>query len=259
MTGIADFFSLHRKFLIYNLVIRNLKVRYRKSVFGFLWTLLVPAAMALVYVFIFKNIARVGGENYALFVVVSIVPWTFFSTALLTGTESLISNFNILSKVPISVSAFPFAETCSAFMNLIFSLPILVIAMAYFGVFPMQQWLILPLIFALLFIQTYALSFILSVSNVYLRDVRHLVSILVQIWMYMTPVLYTKDLIPPEYLKWFYLNPLFFVFDSLHGAAIQGQWPTQLALVHMISWSFLLIGIAYVVNLKLKYRVVEKI
>ena len=238
---------------------RNLKVRYRKSIFGFLWTLLVPAAMALVYVFVFKYIARIGGPSYALFILSTVIPWTFFSTSLLTGTESLVNNFGILSKVPIAISVFPLSETCSAFVNLLFSMPILLSVAMFFDVYPTWSWTLLPFIFLLLFLQTFALAVILAISNVYLRDVRHLVTIIVQIWMYLTPVLYNIDLIPPEFLHWFYLNPLFFVFDSVHTIFIMGGFPSKFAFMHMFGWSIGLILMAYFVNQVYRSRLVEKL
>ncbi len=78
MTEIAKFFSLHRKYLLYNLLMRNLKVRYRKSFFGFLWTLIVPMTMTLVYYFVFQYIAKMGDDRFAIFLLTGIIPWTFF-------------------------------------------------------------------------------------------------------------------------------------------------------------------------------------
>jgi len=126
MKGLFEFYCLHRKFLLFNLVIRNLKIRYRKSVLGFFWTLLVPAAMALVYYFVFSFVVRVNIDKYLLFVMVGLMPWMFISMAISTSTESLVINFNILSKVPIAYQAFPLAEVVSGMINFILSFVVLV-------------------------------------------------------------------------------------------------------------------------------------
>jgi ABC-type polysaccharide/polyol phosphate export permease len=259
MSEFGQFFCLHRKFLIYNLVFRNLKVRYRKSIFGFLWTLLVPAAMTLVYVFVFKYIARMGGETYAVFILSGVIPWTFFATALATGTESLVNNFSILSKVPITISAFPLSDTVASFVNLILSLPVMLLAGLVFGIYPSWSWLSLPLIFGLLFLQAYSLALILAMANVFLRDVRHLVGIAIQIWMYLTPILYAATLIPADKYHWFYLNPLFGIFDSIHGAFLEGQWPASSNVIHMSAWTGVLVLTAFVINERFKYTLVEKL
>ncbi len=259
MTELAKFFSLHRKFLLYNLLMRNLKVRYRKSVFGFLWTLIVPLTMTLVYYFVFQYIAKMGDDKFAIFLLVGVIPWTFFSTAFATGTDSLVNNFGILSKVPISATAFPLAETCSAFINLILSLPILLGAALFFGVQPALSWLLLPLLYGILFFITYALAFIAAVANVYLRDVRHLVGIGIQIWMYMTPILYSAERIPEHLRVWFYANPFFVLFDSFHRTILKGEWVGPVQFAHMAGWMFALLTFAFLLNQQVRFKIVEKI
>jgi len=259
VTELAKFFSLHRKFLLYNLLMRNLKVRYRKSFFGFLWTLIVPMTMTLVYYFVFQYIAKMGDEKFAIFLLSGVIPWTFFSTAFMTGTDSLVNNFGILSKVPISATAFPLAETCSAFINFLLSLPVLVLAGVYFGVYPQWSWLALPALFAILFIMVYALAYIAAVANVYMRDVRHLVGISIQIWMYMTPILYASERIPEHLKPYFWLNPMFGIFDSIHKTFLAGIFPEPLVWAHMIGWTVVLFLFAFILNLKVRYHIVEKI
>lgn len=259
MNELGQFFCLHRRFLVYNLVVRNLKVRYRKSFFGFLWTLIVPASMTLVYFFVFKYVARIGDEDYPLLLLSGIIPWTFFSTTLTTGTDALVNNFGILSKVPISISAFPLADACSSFVNFLLSLPALFIVAIVFRSYPQWSWLALPLIFFCLFLQSYSLALLLAVSNVYLRDVRHLVTIVIQIWLYLTPILYSTSMIPAAYRKWFYVNPLFAIFDSIHIVILKGNWPGPAEWGGIVGWTALMVILAFVVNLRFRFRLVERL
>ncbi len=259
MTELAQFFSLHRKFLLYNLLMRNLKVRYRKSIFGFLWTQIVPLTMTLVYYFVFQYIAKLGDDKFALFLLTGVIPWTFFSTALATGTDSLVNNFGILSKVPISSTAFPFADTCSAFINLLLSLPVLIGTAVFFGVYPTLSWFIAPVLLVFLFLQAYSMAFIAAVANVYFRDVRHLVGIAIQIWMYLTPILYATERIPVEYRAYCMINPLFYLFDSLHKTFMDGQLPASLAWIHITAWTTVLLLAAFFLNKRIRYKIVEKI
>lgn len=259
MTQVAQFFNLHRKYLLYNLLMRNLKVRYRKSIFGFLWTLIVPLTMTLVYYFVFQYIAKMGDDKFAIFLLTGVIPWTFFATAFSSGTDSLVNNFSILSKVPISASAFPLADTCSAFINLLFSLPVLFGAALVFGIYPAWAWFSLPILFASLFLMVYALAFIAAVANVYLRDVRHLVGIGIQIWMYLTPILYAVERIPEHLRAWFYLNPFFVLFDCFHKVILEGIWPNPQAWLHVLGWSLFLLAAAFVLYQQVRFKIVEKI
>jgi lipopolysaccharide transport system permease protein len=234
-------------------------VRYRRSYLGFMWTLAVPTAMALVYFFIFQKIAKIDIPNYSLLLIAGIVPWTFMSTSIATGTESLVNNFGILSKVPISYLAFPLAEVISGFINLVLSAPVLLLVCAMTGTVPGWSWLYIPVIYACLFLQAYGLSLFTAISYVYLRDIRHLVGIALQILLYLTPILYAKVLIPPEYLKWFYLNPMFTIFTSLHSVILENQLPSLIDTAHMVAWSVAIPLLSYLLYRVTRYSIVEKI
>lgn len=259
MTEIARFFCLNRKYLIYNLVKRNLKVRYRRSFFGFFWTLIVPASMTLVYLFMFRFIARINEPNYPFLILSCIIPWTFVSTTLLTGTDSLVNNFGILSKVPIATAAFPLSDAYSSFINLLLSLPILILSGLFFHIYPNWSWVLAPLLLAALFIQVYCLALVLSVANVFLRDVRHMVSIFVQIWMYLTPIVYTSEMIPEDKRWYFYFNPLFGIFDAIQSILYRGQWPSMVIVGHICLWTLMVFILAFFVNYRFRYKVVEKL
>lgn len=215
--------------------------------------------MALVYYFIFEKIAKIQVDNYGLLLICGVIPWTFFSVAVLTATESLVNNFGILNKVPIAFAAFPLAECISGFINLLLSLPVMFIACFATGIWPSLSWIMLPIIFACLFCQAYAFSLIFAISYVYLRDTKHLLSIAVQIWLYMTPILYADDLIPEKYHPLFYLNPLFSIFSAIHTIVLKQEWPRLLDTVHMLAVSLFLLASAHLIYQSTRYRLVERI
>lgn len=256
---LAELFCLNRRFLIFNLVVRNLKVRYRRSYLGFMWTLAVPTAMAMVYFFIFQKIARIEVPNYSLLLISGIIPWTFMSTSITSGTESLVNNFSLLSKVPIHFTAFPLAETVSGFVNLVLSTPVLFLVCYLTNTSPGSSWLALPVVYACLFIQAYGYSLIAAISYVYLRDVRHLVGIALQIWLYLTPILYAKSLIPPQYHDYFYLNPIFSLFTSMHSIVLENKMPPWTDLLHMVFCSIAILILSYVLFRSTRYSLVERI
>jgi ABC-type polysaccharide/polyol phosphate export permease len=223
------------------------------------WTLLVPTAMALVYFFIFDKIAKIQVPHYGLFLICGVIPWTFFSVAVLTSTESLVNNFGILNKVPIAFAAFPLAECTSDFINLLLSLPVLLAACLFEGLWPNTSWLILPVVYLCLFCQAYAFSLISAISYVYLRDTRHLLSIAMQIWLYMTPILYADNLIPEKYHPLFYINPLYSVFSSFHIVIIKQDFPPVFDILHLLGFSSVLLLVAGLLYRKTRYSLIERI
>jgi lipopolysaccharide transport system permease protein len=259
MTAVFDFFCLNRKFLVYNLVLRNLKLRYRKSTFGFLWTILAPAASACVYYFVFKSIIKIQVDNYLFFLFSGLIPWTFFSGSIVNGTESLVNNFSILNKVPMNICALPLAEVIAMFVNFALSFPVLVAIALMYGFWPGFHWLALIPVFAALFLQTYAIAMILSISYVYLRDLRHVVGILIQVWLYLTPVFYNDELVPEAYRPFLLLNPVFGIFRSIHKILLQQTLPSPDDLGLISLWTAALLVVAAMFYSFIKQDLVERI
>ncbi|MEK7691631.1 MAG: ABC transporter permease, partial [Bdellovibrionota bacterium] len=166
----GDLFCVGKKFLVFNLVARNLKVKYRRSVFGIFWTLLSPLAMATVFYFVFKIILQVTIPHYLVFVLSGMLPWTFFAQTVMEGLESIVGNGSLITKVPVPTHVFPFVGTVTNLITLVLALPILIlvaiISEAPIGGPPL---LLGVYVFALFFI-TYGVSLLAAVAFVYFRD-----------------------------------------------------------------------------------------
>lgn len=178
----VDLFCLGKKFLVFNIVSRNLKIKYRRSVFGVLWTLLAPLAMAVIYYFVFKIVLNIKLPNYQVFILSGVLPWAFFSQSILEGMESIVQNWSLVSKIPIPLQVFPWSCSVTNWVTLLMSLPILlgVAWLSGVGFHPAQAFILVY--FLALFLISYGISLILAVGFVYLRDLRHLTGILIQIW-----------------------------------------------------------------------------
>ena len=161
-----ELFCPYHKFLVYNLVRRNLLIKYRKSVLGFLWSLIVPASTALVYYLIFKFVMKVTVENYIIFILMGILPWSFFLSCIGGGLESLTGNHNLLNKIPLPLHALSLSECLSAMINFLFSIPILLIVGVIVQAPITWSYLYLPWFIFLLFLQCYAYSLILGIGYV---------------------------------------------------------------------------------------------
>jgi lipopolysaccharide transport system permease protein len=257
--GFKDFLCLNKKFLIYNLITRNLKLRYRKSYVGILWTMLIPAANAIVYNVVFEYIMKVQVPNYLLFLLSGLLPWAFFSNSLINGMESLVGNQSVLNKVPIPAYSFTLAETLTAFTNFLLALPVMGVMLFIFDVpFNIYQCFI-PVAILLLLLQAYGLSLILAYVFVYFRDLRHLLSIILQIWFYLTPILYSAKMIPAklEFVNW--INPVAPIFHLFHRAlGSEGVANDSLYIIPFV-WTAVILIVSLLVVRKFNQEVVESL
>ena len=241
----VDFFCFGKKFLVFNMISRNLKVKYRRSIFGFFWTLLGPLAMAAMYYFVFKVILNIQVPHYLVFILSGILPWTFFSQSLFEATESVVGSWGLVSKVPIPVQIFSYVSTLTNLSTLMLAIPVM-IAAAFLSGAPthlLKAFLVLPVLFLFLFLMTYSLGLILSVTFVYLRDLKHILGILLQLCFYGTPILYEDSMVPEKYRWLLDVNPLAPLFISIHKVLILGQLPEPKIQLLIVGW----VGIFYLV------------
>ena len=254
-----DLFCLGKKFLVYNLVGRNLKIKYRRSFFGFLWTLLVPLSMAAVYFCVFKLILKVSIPNYLVFILSGVLPWTFFAQTVMEGMESIVGNQGLITKVPVPLQVFPLVGTVTNMITFILSIPIMLGASLYWRI-PFGFHTLTIAYFSLcLFLVAYGFSTIFAITLVYLRDLRHILSILMQLWMYATPVIYRESMIPEEYRFMLYLNPVGMIFRGFHDALLEGTFSTPLTMGVSAAWTIIVVLTALLVQRALGKGLVEQL
>lgn len=218
--------------LIWELALKELKLRYKRSVLGFLWALLNPALMMLVLTLVFSTILRFGIPHYAIFLLSVLLPWTFFSQSLSYAVESIVTNGDLIKKIAVPKLVFPLAAVVANTVNLLLSLiplALLVVAMGH----PFYwTWVYLPVPIIALVIFTLGVTFLFAAANVYYRDVAHIVQILLSAWFYFTPIIYALDFIPAN-LRWlFKLNPIIYVINGFRLSVYYGQlprWPSIIA------------------------------
>jgi ABC-2 type transport system permease protein len=253
-----EIFCLRTKFALFNFVNRNLKLKYRKSVLGVLWTILIPAATAVVYYFVFQYVMNVKIPNYLIFILMGVVPWTFFQGAVSSGLESVVSNHSILNKVPINLAIFPMSEAITHFINMILATPVIVITGMIFAVpFTMSLLQIIPLLF-FLFVLAYSIGIISSILFVYLRDLRPIMSVLLQIWFYLTPVIYNEEMIPSRFGFIKILNPLFYIFSGFHKS-IQGALLAPAEFATICLWTLFTFLVAAFIYSKNRRFLIERL
>lgn len=236
---------------------RNLKVRYRKSFFGMLWTVLVPAGSTLIYFAVFHFVLKVRMENYLLYILTGLIPWSFFATTLSIGLEVIVGNFGLLNKVPLPPHSLVLAEAVTNMLNFLLSLPVLLVVILLTGAAP--SWAILQTVplTACLFLITYSFALLLGLSYVYFRDLRYLTGLVLQFWFYLTPIMYSPEMIPPEYKYYTRLNPVFEIFDGFHKAIVSQEWVSIDGWAQILIWTFAVYLVASVTLRKIHNRIVE--
>jgi lipopolysaccharide transport system permease protein len=209
--------------LLYLLIWRNIKVRYKQTVLGAAWAV-IPAVMTMVvFTLIFGRLAHLAsdGSPYALFSYCALVPWTYFSSAVSQASTSLVENERLVTRVYFPRLLIPLSSTLSGLLDLVVAFLLLVALSLAFGVFPTVRILAIPPLVGLAAAAAFAVGMALSALNVFYRDVRYLIAFLVQFWLYATPVAYSSSIIPHAWRPLYGLNPMAGVVDGFRWAILK--------------------------------------
>ena len=213
--------------LLYFLIWRDVKVRYKQTVIGAGWAVVQPLMTMVVFTVIFGKFAKFpsDGHPYPIFAYTALLPWTYFSQAISHSGVSLVHNANLLRKVyfprllvPLSAAIVPLVDFAIAFA-------ILLGMMAWFGITPTWGVLTLPFFLFFALLTTLAVSLWLSALNVKYRDIGHTIPFLVQVWMYASPVAYAVSLVPEQWRLFYSLNPMVGVIEGFRWALLGNKSP----------------------------------
>jgi lipopolysaccharide transport system permease protein len=209
----------HRE-LFYILTWRDIKVRYKQSVLGVTWVILQPLLTMAIFTLLFGRLAKMPseGQPYAIFSYAGLLPWTFFSTAVTNSSSSLVSNTNLITKVYLPRLLIPIAAAAAPLLDLAIASLILFAIMPWYGVgLHLNLLLLLPLV-VLTAVVASSVGIFTSAMNVKYRDIRHALPFVIQIWMFVTPVIYPVSFLPQRWRWILYLNPLSGIIDGFRAA-----------------------------------------
>ena len=212
--------------LIWALALKELKIRYKRSVLGFLWALLNPLLFMAVLTMVFTVIMPINKHHYAVFVLSTLIPWTFFAQSLSYATESIVGNADLIKKVKVAKLVFPVAALVSNMINLLLSLIPLALIVLFTGLPFYWTWIFLPIPLLALTLITLGMNFFFATANVYYRDVSHILQIVLQLWFYLCPIFYSPDFVPAKYQLFFKLNPMIYVLNGFRLSTYNGMLPT---------------------------------
>lgn len=195
--------------MIYSMVRRDLRGRYKSSVLGFLWTFINPLCQIIIYTLVFSHIFRMDVERYYLFLTVVMVPWVFFSTSVTGGAVSIINQQDLVKKIYFPREVLPISHVTSCFVNMLLSfLVVFPVAVMSGNGLRLQALASLPVVMLAEYLLCLGITMIISACTVYFRDLEHIMGVLMMAWIYLTPVMYDISFIPKQMLPLFRLNPM---------------------------------------------------
>ena len=214
--------------LMKNLVLKELKLRYKRSVLGFFWSLLNPLLMMIVYWIVFSQIfGRYGLDNYHIYLLSGLLPWGFFSVSLSNASLAILDNANLIKKIYLPREIFPIATVLANLVNFLLSLLVLVGLLIAWRMPIGAAFLALPLVIFIHLTFTMGLAFFLSCMNVFFGDTVQLLEIILTAWFFMCPIIYPVSLIAgrPFVEGFYYLNPMVHIITSYQQIFYLGVFP----------------------------------
>lgn len=241
---------LKYKHLLKELVVRDIKVKYKRSVLGILWSVLNPLLTMIVITIVFSNLFRFEIENFPMYLITGQVLFNFFAESTNMAMISIYTNSQLIRKVYVPKYIFPLSKLLSTFVNLLFSLvAIIIVAIITKVKFKISIFFIIfSLIYLLLF--SFGISLILSTITVFFRDVEHLYGVLLTAWMYLSAIFYPIDIIPEKYMIFFDYNPLYHIITHFRLALFYGEIPSFELNILCLKESLLLLIIGLIVFYK---------
>jgi lipopolysaccharide transport system permease protein len=238
----------HRE-LIFFFAWREVKIRYKQALLGAAWAILQPLLSMIVFTLFFGRLAGIPSDGlpYALFAYVGLLQWTYFSGVIANAGQSLTSNANLITKVYFPRLALPSSLAISGLLDFVIGLSFLFVLMIYFQS-PLHALALLAPFFVLqMVLLSVGVSLLLAAVNVFYRDVKHVLPLAIQLWLFLTPVIYPVSFIPERHRPWLALNPLAGIIDGFRSCLVLGQWPnlwltaSSWAITLLVLW----LGFAY--------------
>jgi len=245
--------------MIFSLVRKDLRGRYKGSVLGFLWTFINPLFQLIVYTVAFSFILPSPIEKYYLHLFVALIPWIFFSSSLQGGANSIMAAKNLVSKIYFPREVIPISYVTSCFVNMLLTFIIIFFVVIFSGVgLNFLAIACLPVIMLAEYIMALGLALLFSAITVFFRDMEHILSIITMAWIYLTPVLYPIDMISDEKIqKLFYLNPMTSVIVAYRDVLYYAKVPDLSTLVMAFLFGIASLVLGELVFSRLKKRFAE--
>lgn len=246
--------------MIASLVRKDLRGRYKGSVLGFLWTFINPLLQLVVYTVVFSFILRTNIERYYLYLFVALIPWIFFSASITGGSASIVAQKDLIKKIYFPRQVIPVSYVTSCFVNMLLCFIVIfaVVLISGVGINPVAI-LCLPVIMIVEYILALGMAMLTSAVTVYFRDLEHILGIVSMAWMYMTPIMYDKAIVPEKLMPVFNLNPMTHIIDCYRAVLYYKTVPELGSLISSLALGLLFLVLGHFVFIKLQKHFAEEL
>ncbi len=258
---LSVFFEVYKyRQMIFSLVHKDLRGRYKGSVLGFFWTFLNPLLQLIVYTFVFSIVMNQQIEKYYLFLFVALVPWIFISSCVSAGANCVFAYGDLLKKIYFPREVMPIAFVTSQFVNMFYNFLVVfaVIIFTHHGV-SFLALLYLPVIMIVEYLLALGLTLLFSSITVYFRDIAHILGIVTMAWQFFTPVMYPSSRVPEEYMALWKLNPMVSVIDAYRDILYFKRIPNLMTLGTVVGMGFFFLVLGEFVFHKLQKGFAENL
>jgi homopolymeric O-antigen transport system permease protein len=217
----------HNRELLWMWTLREIRVRYKQSLLGTMWALLQPMALAAMFTLVFSYIVRVptDGIPYPVFSYTALLPWSFLSTSISFGVPSLVNNMNLVTRIYFPREVLPLAAIAAAGVDFLVGSVVFVGMLLLYRMPFHPAIVLLPLLLLIQIVLTFGLVLAGSAAIVFFRDVRFVVPLALQLWLYASPVIYPSSLVPPRFRGMYYLNPMVGLLEGYRDILLYARWP----------------------------------
>ena len=221
--------------LLANLVLRDMRIKYKGSTLGFAWSLLHPLLMAAVYTLAFKYIVQMQVDHFPIFLLTGLLPWIFFASALTSATASIAENGTLVRKVAFPRAILPLGSVASQFVQfaLMYAVIVPIALVTIDGASPAVVALVPIVLLQLVF--TAGLALVLATAHVHFRDTRHLLEVLLQMWFWVTPIVYPLARVPARFRGYFAFNPMTWFVQAYQNIVLHQAVPSATAIAVLVA------------------------
>ncbi len=238
---------------------KEFRGKYKKSFLGVLWSFLNPLFQLLIYALVFPFILKSNIDNYTVFLIVALFPWNFFNLSVIQSAACIVANGGIIKKVYFPREILPLSTTTSNLINFLITEIIVFTTLFISGVGIGPTIIVLPVIILMQYILQLGISFILSAITVYIRDVEYLINVIMMLAFYLSPIVYSADMIPAKYLPIFKLNPMFHIIKYYREILYYQTMPNIGSVLILFLICILILIIGYLIFKKLEKRFAEEL
>ena len=245
--------------LIKSTVKKEIRGKYKGSFLGVLWSFVNPLLQVLVYAIVFPLILRSTQDNYVTFLIIGILPWTWFTTSISGGTSCILNNAGIIKKVYFPREILPLSIVCSGMVNFLISCIIILIFVIASGIGLSYTLIFLPIVVVIQFIFSLGILLITSSIDIYIRDAEYIINFFINMLFYATPILYDASILPEKFRWIIKLNPMAMIIDGYRSIFYSKTMPNFVTLGLLFVVSMLVLAGGYAVFKKLERGFAEEV